>query len=1347
MILKRTNKYIWTTLVVLCLVASSKVFAQQWGPLLTTNWHQGDHFDRRCPLLSPGSPDRCAVGCVATAMAQIINRWEYPASVQFSPLQWPQGDAYMSSGNAGPIDIDGDAWPHDFPELAGDRPGMPSLNTALATINYDGDQEEEAYLCFGAGVKVNMGYGSESGADTGYTAVALTSEFFYGSANRDYKADVWTRRREEVIQNIKNGWPVQIAIGITGGFGGHSVVVDGYRESDGFFHVNMGWSGTAEDRWYDLPNIGSFDLITKVVYDICPYNTGQYGADPCNTRRTPYNGPEDHLVKWIVDTHVLDPETELATAIVGAGGNVYAFCKARTNVDPGRLFVITPYGVVVRNISIPAPADLVSEPAQASSPGVPIYISFNNKVYRISREGDVDLFYEDADDGEEFLYPTKVDPDGNVYVTGWNRICSINPDGQVRWRETVPNSSSMDFSAGVAIDRERARVYAKYYDPDNSVAHLWALNKDTGLEVWDMPVPAVPSPMAAAGEPTVDDDGTIYARFFKNLRAYNPDGSFKWEYNVNASQEWLEPFVSVGPLGNIYVCGSNFISTPKYAWVRSIEAEDKQLLWEFQVPYPSDESYYTFGAPVIALGNSMVYSVFKELASPGYQKLYALQETVEDTVSQMWEHDGADSILLGTKGAAYLLKRESEQIIALSGGAVGDPDEAGMGFTNNEPALSPSSPTPADGTEDVDSDVMLSWECSDPESHALKYSVFVGESGYDMIPVATDITNTSYALSNLRAGTGYAWKIIATDGQAVTEGSTWVFATEPPTVEFAADGSSGSEAVSPATLAVNLSGASGETVTVDYSVTGGTAIGGGVDYTLASGTLTFSPDDTVEDVQIAIVDDSLDEADETVVITLSNPNNATLGANTTHTYTIIDDDIHDPNGMTCKIVNLTQLTDGPIQESEPTFNVDGTKIAYRNLHEPHSWDNCDIWVMNVDGSGKTQITTDSRGEFGPSFVPNGRITYAKEFGSNDYDVWIVNPDGSDPHQLIAGSYRQTLCRWHPGGNKFVYCSEYTTNAGEIWTADADGSNQVKLTDHLTDGYHQSDAVYSRSGNLIAYADYTESGAPAHVWVMNADGTDKRQITSEAGGQAPRFWWPQDSSIGYTQNGELWLHDLDTDTNRQILKVTNGTIGWADLSTDGSKVVFDLSDANGTHVWTGDVIFEPQTFTIGGAIYEDPNNPMTSGVDGVTVTVAGTCGTYQAITTGVLGLWEIADVNEGYFTVTPSKTGYRFEHLVAGQPDGQSSLQIMVDQTYEAANQSILFLAEQESSVKTHDWNGDGIVSIVGDVPPFVNCVYFQSCPDGVDTIAVGDCNGDGILSIVGDVPCFVDCVYFGNCDR
>ena len=172
--------------------------------------------------------------------------------------------------------------------------------------------------------------------------------------------------------------------------------------------------------------------------------------------------------------------------------------------------------------------------------------------------------------------------------------------------------------------------------------------------------------------------------------------------------------------------------------------------------------------------------------------------------------------------------------------------------------------------------------------------------------------------------------------------------------------------------------------------------------------------------------------------------------------------------------------------------------------------------------------------------------------------------------------------------------------------------------------------------------------------------------------------------------------------------------------------------------------EPRTFTIGGAAFTDLNNPLTSGLEGVTVTVSGANGTYAGTTSSGTGLWQIADVNVGDYTVTPSKSGWQFQHLVGGVPDGQASIVIDVNEANLAANQSIQFLAERSV---LHDWNGDGIVSIIGDVPPFVNCVYFQSCPDvpGNQLLSIGDCNGDGILSIIGDVPCFVDCVYFGNC--
>ena len=154
MILKRTNKYIWITFVVLCLAASSKVFAQQWGPLIITNWEQASHFNDQCPLRSVGGINRCVVGCVATATAQIANDWRYPGSIRFST-----DDAYTSRGNAGPIAIDGNAADRDFPTFS-------DLTSALSSIAYNQDQSEEAYFCFGTGIKLGMYYGSQSGAWT-----------------------------------------------------------------------------------------------------------------------------------------------------------------------------------------------------------------------------------------------------------------------------------------------------------------------------------------------------------------------------------------------------------------------------------------------------------------------------------------------------------------------------------------------------------------------------------------------------------------------------------------------------------------------------------------------------------------------------------------------------------------------------------------------------------------------------------------------------------------------------------------------------------------------------------------------------------------------------------------------------------------------------------------------------------------------------------------------------------------------------------------------------------------------------------------------------------------------------
>jgi hypothetical protein len=113
-----------------------------------------------------------------------------------------------------------------------------------------------------------------------------------------------------------------------------------------------------------------------------------------------------------------------------------------------------------------------------------------------------------------------------------------------------------------------------------------------------------------------------------------------------------------------------------------------------------------------------------------------------------------------------------------------------------------------------------------------------------------------------------------------------------PVIEFERSSSSGTEDAGPAVVNVVLEHAvSGQTYTVDYKVTGGTARGRrGVDYTVDNGTLRFERGQRNRSITIPVNDDGIDELDETIELTLSNPRGrgAQLGHNARHTYTILD---------------------------------------------------------------------------------------------------------------------------------------------------------------------------------------------------------------------------------------------------------------------------------------------------------------------------------------------------------------------------------------------------------------------------------------------------------------------------
>ena len=231
-----------------------------WGYWLDTHWGQGGIYQAKCPN-DPGG-GRSVSGCVATAMAQIVNYWEFPHSLSFSsPV-----DDYVSTYTTPNIAIDGDAAVYDFPSF-------PTLSASLSSINYNGNgpnpsDETIGNLMFACGVSVHMYYSSsKSGASTSNVAGALLNKFGYHSAEVKWgtAADFYT----VLSNNMKSARPAELAISTSDGSKGHAIVCDGYKDGDDTYHLNYGWYGT-NDGWYSLPGgmPSGYSIVKYAVVNI-----------------------------------------------------------------------------------------------------------------------------------------------------------------------------------------------------------------------------------------------------------------------------------------------------------------------------------------------------------------------------------------------------------------------------------------------------------------------------------------------------------------------------------------------------------------------------------------------------------------------------------------------------------------------------------------------------------------------------------------------------------------------------------------------------------------------------------------------------------------------------------------------------------------------------------------------------------------------------------------------------------------------------------------------------------------------------------------------------------------------
>ncbi len=206
---------------------------QPIAPLLKTMWDQNAPFNDLMPIYYDQYYEqymRCATGCAATAMAQLLYYYRYPSS---TTAEIP---AYTSRGS----DVLGD-------EVVLEMEALPVTtfdwdNMILSAPNSNTKNAAVAKLMKYVGQAMQMNYGNSSGVTTGPILTSVIDYFGYSTdarlANRmAYSIDEW---QDLVYSELAAKRPVILCAQSSGG--GHAFVCDGYGDSD-YFHINWGWGG------------------------------------------------------------------------------------------------------------------------------------------------------------------------------------------------------------------------------------------------------------------------------------------------------------------------------------------------------------------------------------------------------------------------------------------------------------------------------------------------------------------------------------------------------------------------------------------------------------------------------------------------------------------------------------------------------------------------------------------------------------------------------------------------------------------------------------------------------------------------------------------------------------------------------------------------------------------------------------------------------------------------------------------------------------------------------------------------------------------------------------------------
>lgn len=313
------------------------------------------------------------------------------------------------------------------------------------------------------------------------------------------------------------------------------------------------------------------------------------------------------------------------------------------------------------------------------------------------------------------------------------------------------------------------------------------------------------------------------------------------------------------------------------------------------------------GSIVLTLNRPIVYSLIAgRVTDAAGNPLAAVTMRTEEGETTSTNADGTYSFGDQVPGTHTITASKSGYIFSPSSQTVSiPPDATGVNFSGTQPQLEFSTSTYTVNENGGVATIQVSLTPATGDIVTVNYATSNGTATADSdytaqnstltfapgqtsknftIPIANDTLDEADETVNLTLSSP-SNATLSTSANAIL---TITDNNPPVIVQFSAASYSVSEDGTAATIQVTLNAVSGKTVTLNYATNNGTAIAAN-DYTPVNGTLTFNLNETSKTFSVPILDDTAQEAAETINLVLSNPTNATLGA-ASATLTILAND-------------------------------------------------------------------------------------------------------------------------------------------------------------------------------------------------------------------------------------------------------------------------------------------------------------------------------------------------------------------------------------------------------------------------------------------------------------------------